>query len=696
MPDNAPTGAAQDCGLWLGLDTGGTYTDAVIIAAATRIVATAKELTTKHDLSIGLGNAMRAAVAKLPPGSSARDIALVSVSTTLATNAVVENQRSPICAILIGYDEGMLSRAGLREALAGNPVALIKGGHHATGEEIASLDLDAAKAAIIEHAPHVEAFSVSSLFSVRNPGHELRIRQLVRDLTQKPVTCGHELTSRLDAPRRALTAALNAQLTPQLRRLVESVQAVLAALGIRAPLMVVKGDGSLMDAAVALEYPVETVLSGPAASVVGAKFLTGLSDFVVSDMGGTTTDIAIVRGGHPVLNAGGARIGGWNTMVEAIDVRTHGLGGDSAVGFDARGRMQIGPQRVVPLSLLATMSPEILGPLARHAGMERLPLHPGRFAARQSFGPDEPVLNAGERPIWDGLASGPRPLCEIVRGLAGMAGLKSLTGRGLVVQSGMTPSDAMHVLGGQAQWSAEAARLGARVWAREAQNLRQDRSDPEDVAEFCREIREAVVRATGRVLYESLLAHDPGIEPWNGSWGRLGDTILDDLVCGRPPSRLIRVAMSLALPLVAIGGPVRGYYPAVAERLQAELVIPEHAAVSNAIGAVTGIVAKSVEIVVTQSKIGLFRVHTPDGIKDFRAADAALRHAHELSRTLAHAAALRSGAAQLTLETVVRRKLAQQGDGDHLLVEATVRSTAIGRPMAAHPAGGSATSSAKA
>jgi N-methylhydantoinase A/oxoprolinase/acetone carboxylase beta subunit len=269
-----------------------------------------------------------------------------------------------------------------------------------------------------------------------------------------------------------------------------------------------------------------------------------------------------------------------------------------------------------------------------------------------------------------------------------MAALKSLTGRGLVVQSGMTPSDAMHVLGAQRNWNVEAAQLGARVWAREAQSLRQDRSDPEDVAEFCREIREAVVRATGRVLYESLLAHDPGIEPWNGSWGRLGDTILDDLVCGRPPSRLIRVAMSLALPLVAIGGPVRGYYPAVAERLQAELVIPEHAAVSNAIGAVTGIVAKSVEIVVTQSKIGLFRVHTPDGIKDFRAADAALEHARTLSRALAHAAALRSGAAQPKVETIVRKKLAQQGDGDHLLVEATVRSTAIGRPMAAHPAEG--------
>ncbi|MBV8653953.1 MAG: hydantoinase/oxoprolinase family protein, partial [Alphaproteobacteria bacterium] len=305
--------------LRLGVDTGGTYTDAVVLAAGKRVVATAKELTTKHDLAIGLAGAIRAAVAALPPGMSARDIGLVSVSTTLATNAVVEQQRSPICAILVGYDEAMLSRSRLREALAGNPIVMIKGGHHATGEEITSLDILTAKAAILTHAPKVEAFSISSLFSVRNPGHEIRLRELVRNLTGKPVTCGHELTSRLDAPRRALTAALNAQLTPQLKHLLEAVRAVLATTGIEAPLMVVKGDGSLMDAAVALDCPVETILSGPAASVVGAAFLTGLEDFIVSDMGGTTTDIAIVRGGRPVLNAEGARVGGWSTMVEAVD-----------------------------------------------------------------------------------------------------------------------------------------------------------------------------------------------------------------------------------------------------------------------------------------------------------------------------------------------------------------------------------------
>jgi N-methylhydantoinase A/oxoprolinase/acetone carboxylase beta subunit len=673
--------------LRLGLDTGGTYTDAVILAAGKRVIASAKALTTKHDLAIGLGDAIKAVVAMLPPDLSAGDIGLVSVSTTLATNAVVEQQRSPICAILIGYDEAMLSRSRLREALAGNPIAMIRGGHHATGEEMAALDIEAATAAILEHAPDVEAFSVSSLFSVRNPKHEIRIRELVRDLTGKPVTCGHELTSRLDAPRRALTAALNAQLTPQLKHLLEAVRAVLAATGISAPLMVVKGDGSLMDAEVALECPVETILSGPAASVVGAAFLTGLSDFIVSDMGGTTTDIAIVRGGRPMLKAEGARVGGWSTMVEAIDVRTYGLGGDSEIGFDNQGQMTLGARRVVPLSLLATTWPGVLEPLRRQAQMERLPLRPGRFAVRQAPPSGEAALSPTERSIWENLASGPRALSDIVRGPSGATALQSLTARGLVVQSGMTPSDAMHVLGLQSQWDAEAARLGARIWVQHGKSLRQDPSGL-DVESFCMAIRESVVRATGRVLYETLLAQDPGIEPANGHWGALGDAIVDKLVGGQKPSLLLRIAMSLDLPLVAIGGPVRCYYPEVATRLSATLVIPDDAAVSNAIGAVSGIVSNTIEIVVTQPKTGLFRVHAPDGMSDFRDAEAALAHARERSRSLAGAAAVRAGAGSPVLETVLRKKIAKQPGGRELLVEAVVRSTAIGRPKAAEPVEG--------
>ncbi len=344
---------------WLGIDTGGTYTDAVLLAAGRRVAASAKALTTHWDLSIGIGAAIRAVLAELPAAAGRDSVQLVSVSTTLATNAVVEHRFSPVCTVLIGFDQAMLSRSHLIPG-ASDRIVTVGGGHDATGEELEPLDEAQIAVAIRDCAASVAGFAVAARFSVRNPAHELRARQLIRSLSTKPVTCAHELSSQLDAPRRALTAALNARLTPQIQHLIEALRSVLASESVDAPLMIVKGDGSLMKAEVALECPVETILSGPAASVVGAAFLTGSSDFLVADMGGTTTDCAVVAAGKPLINAQGALVGDWRTMVQAIDVRTLGLGGDSAVGLDREGLLTVGPRRVMPLSRLVHQVPEVL------------------------------------------------------------------------------------------------------------------------------------------------------------------------------------------------------------------------------------------------------------------------------------------------------------------------------------------------
>ena len=152
----------------LGFDTGGTYTDAVLFDPARgAVVAAAKALTTKHDLAIGLRGAMEAVLRQLPVD----DIGFVSLSTTLATNAIVEGQGSPICLLLLGYEPSALDRADLRRALGHDPVCFIDGGHAATGEEQVPLDLASLEAAIERHAASVAAVAVSGFFSVRNPAH---------------------------------------------------------------------------------------------------------------------------------------------------------------------------------------------------------------------------------------------------------------------------------------------------------------------------------------------------------------------------------------------------------------------------------------------------------------------------------------------------------------------------------------------
>jgi len=645
-------------------------------------MASAKALTTPWDLAIGIGRAIRAVLEALPANARRADVSLVSVSTTLATNAVVENRFSPVCTLLIGFDDAMAERSGIGRRGTG-AVVLVKGGHGATGEEAAPLDEEAVERAVEEHEARVEAFAVAASFSVRNPAHELAARQIIRARSRRPVTCAHELSSKLDAPRRALTAALNARLTPQIRHLIEALSQVLAEESIDAPLMIVKGDGSLMRADVALEYPVETILSGPAASVVGAGFLTGLRDFVVSDMGGTTTDIAVVSDGRPASRAEGALVGGWRTMVEAVDVRTCGLGGDSEVSFDRQVRLKVGPRKAMPLSLLVHTFPEVLKDLRDLAGLLHLPEFATQFAFRNPDRSAPGHLSSIERRVFDALGPAPRPASFVARNAAGLEALRRLADAGLATIAAFTPSDAMHVLGRQEGWSREAAECGARILATEERNARAAPASSSAV-ELCERTYEHVVRETARVLLAAALAHDPGLEAPAGGWGPLGERLLESVVAGRRFSGLLRTDIGLDRPLVAIGAPVGAYYPAVARRLGTPLSIPDHAAVCNAVGAVAGVVSQTVDILVNQPTFKVFRVHDPAGSRDYAEPAPALEHAHRLSRELALEAARRAGAADPHVDTSVLEKRAKVGPGTDYLAEAIVRSTAVGRPIVSH------------
>ncbi|MEK9760397.1 MAG: hydantoinase/oxoprolinase family protein, partial [Candidatus Puniceispirillum sp.] len=182
-----------------------------------------------------------------------------------------------------------------------DPVHFIDGGHNADGSVAKALDMKTVERLATELKNEVSAFAIAGHFATRNPVHETAARDAVRRLTGLPVTCSHELSSSLGGPRRALTALLNARLVNLLERLIAGTQAIMTGTGLGCPLMVVKGDGSLLEADFARNRPVETVLSGPAASLSGAAFLAGATSAIVADIGGTTTDIAILNQGAPRL-----------------------------------------------------------------------------------------------------------------------------------------------------------------------------------------------------------------------------------------------------------------------------------------------------------------------------------------------------------------------------------------------------------
>lgn len=655
--------------LSLGIDTGGTFTDAVLFDPDRGVVAAAKRLTTKHDLALGIGAAIDAVLEQHPA-----EIGFVGLSTTLATNAVVEGQGNPACLILIGYPEAALDRAGLREALGSDPVVAVSGGHRPSGEEQAPLDLDAVRAAILRHAPAVTAFAVAGYFAVRNPAHEQVVRDLVRDLSGKPVTCGHELTSGLDAPRRALTALLNARLIPLTASLIRAVRGRLDARGITAPLMVVKGDGSLIADRFALARPVETVLSGPAASVVGARWLTGREDCFVSDIGGTTTDIAILKDGRPLVNREGAQVGGWRTMVEAVEIRTFGLGGDSEVRLEPGFGLAVGPRRSVPLSLVVHQHPEMLAALRRQADRaEGLSLD-GRFALRLRA-LDTDSLSPPERRIWDALADGPQPLETVLSSHLLDRPLERLVARGLVILSGFTPTDAAHVLGLHGGWSREAALLGAQLWARRPPE--PGWTPPADAEAFARSVLERLTADSALALVEAALARDGVADPAREARGLLPRRA----VAGEPSaSDLLRPTLALGLPLVGIGASAATYYPEIARRLGTESVVPEHAGVTNAIGAVASGVLQRATITITAPEEGRFRVHAPAGIRTFGSLEEAAAHAEAEAHARAEALAREAGGQEVAVSVTRADRVVSMAGGLDLFVESTVTATAAGRP----------------
>jgi N-methylhydantoinase A/oxoprolinase/acetone carboxylase beta subunit len=670
----------------LGFDTGGTYTDAVIYDEDDGVLASAKSLTTKADLSIGLGQAL----GQLPEDkvNAAR---LVSVSTTLATNAMVEAHATPAALIIIGQDERALDRAGLGALVGDGPVAFVDGGHSGTGKENAPLDEAAVKAAIEKFGPSVQAFAVAGYFSVRNPDHENRVRDMVRDMSGLPVTCSHELTSSLDAPRRALTTLINARLIPLLQGLILSVQGLMDDRGIDAPLMVVRGDGSLISAQSALERPVETILSGPAASAIGASHLSGCDNGVVSDMGGTTTDVVLFDGGRPTISRDGAMVGGWRTMVAAVNVRTYGLGGDSEVRLstDGNANLILGPRRVVPLSLLAQQNPEILDIMTAQCERPVTTALDGKFGillrdTKMVSDPAGRAPNKTEVSIIEVLRQGPAPLHKLTTFGMGEKVLERLVNEGRVVLSSFTPSDAAHVLGKQDTWDAEGANLGARLFVRRLFDLGFYET-AQDGEEFAGLVFERAIVDSAKTVSGAVLAEHYGVEPEPNS--SLARFLAERSVCDRTRPEHADEAMSFAVnlnrPLLAIGAPAATYYGGengAAKRLNADLVPLPHADVANAVGAVVGSVTGDATALITEPDPGLFRVHTDAGVQDFGSLKAANSHAEAMIVDLAKTRAIERGASETDTSIARDEIIVDVGGGATVFVESKLVATARGRP----------------
>jgi N-methylhydantoinase A/oxoprolinase/acetone carboxylase beta subunit len=662
--------------LVIGLDTGGTYTDAALLNAGEgKVLTTGKALTTREDLSIGLGGAI-SRVLNAFDGDPA-EIELVSLSTTLATNAVVEGVGGRVGLIMIGFDNATLERADLARALGQDPALFIAGGHKPDGVPQSALDVDAIRNAASDFGNDVSAFAIAGHFATRNPEHEIAARDLLRDLTGLPITCSHELSSSLGGPRRALTAVLNARLINLLERLIKATEKIMAEHGLTCPLMVVKGDGSLLHSDFARNRPVETVLSGPAASLSGAAFLAGKDTALIADIGGTTTDIAFLQNGTPRLRAEGALVGGWRTMVEAAEIRTCGLGGDSEVKAITRGRLggvTLGPRRAVPLSLMAKSHPHIIEAMDEQLGLAVAMQTDARFVF--------PVMPDGV-PSWltrsetrlaeKALTLGIMPVAEIAATQLALGAVDRLISRGLLGLAAFTPTDAAHVTGSFTEFNTEAATKGAALMAR------QKSGRGEAIAKDTQEIAEITLhelyRRSSLALMDAGLAHD-GAGEEQASKNPLLAPLFD--VAGNT-TKLVNINMQLGTGLVALGASAATHYPNIATLMGVDVTVPEHADVAGAVGAAVGSVRQRVMISITQPAEGRFRVHLPEGQVDLDNMDTALARARTCAKGMAHDRASSAGATDITVTVSDDIRMVPISADRDLFIEAFIHATAEGK-----------------
>ncbi len=632
--------------LVLGIDTGGTYTDGVLLEYETRkVLATHKSLTTKRDFTIGIGRVIEHIQIEDPSL-----VKMVSVSTTLATNAIAEGKGKRVALLLIGYDPDLISSFHMSNRFATPNYYYFKGGHDLYGREKEDLNLTSILAKVNEVKKNVDAIAVSSYFSPLNPEHENRVFEAVSRVCDLPIVLGHQLSTKLGSVERATTAALNASLLAVLQDFVIAVRRAMESREIDAPLMMVRGDGTLMSDEFASRTPVETIHSGPAASAIGGRFLSGLDDALVLDVGGTTTDLALIDDGQVSVSEEGATVGDYETAVSAADLLSVALGGDSHITLGHDERIKLGPERVVPLAYLASQHSSVkrrIKALSRRAWAEASPEWLEYwFLLREPR--DESMLGTAQaQKLIEFLRDGPKPVPEIVDHLdvlhVAQIGVEELSRQEVIGKAGLTPTDLLHVEGQYTPWDVEVASLALGIFSHH-----QFRDLDEVREQVWRQAAEMITHAVITFLSkQSLKPPESQIPEGEDDIGRW--FFYNSLYDLHPH---LETRFRLREPIVGIGAPASFFLEDVAEALHTELVLPEHHEVANAMGAVAGSVMVVVEVLVYPrvSRSGLevmgYYVQTSEERKDFEdeELDEALTYARDLAREKAHGAALRSGA----------------------------------------------------
>lgn len=582
----------------IGIDTGGTCTDAVVYDfVEKKVLASAKSLTTKQDLAMGIENSLN----KLPK-ELLKKAEVVALSTTLATNACVEGKGGKAKLVLFGGDEEFVMRAGKDFGTYDkDDLICYETETSYTGTVGKEPDWEEFARTLHEQCADCDAMAAAEVYAKQTGSAlEKKAEEIILRELDIPMVCGYELFHDMNFLKRGASALLNAQLVPLISQFLKAVGRAMEDMGMNCPIVIVRSDGTLMSREFTRYHPIETLLCGPVASVMGARELAEHENAVVVDMGGTTTDIAFLRKGIPLQAAEGVRVGDWETFVKGVYVDTFGLGGDSAVRF-AEDKMYLDEERVIPLCVLAAEYPAITEELKGLANSERIHtrwIHE-YFVLQKDIG-SKKDYDAEERKLCEALKERPLSLeqaAALLKTQTYHLNTKRLEKEGVVLRSGLTPTDIMHVRGDYTSYCREASTYAAQFVARCLF------VEPEQLEEMVYdEVKHKLYTNLARILMERQY---PRIAK-----ERIGSQIMEIIEARwtafktkdkRSVWNPVFVDVDFHVPgvFVGVGAPTGIFLPEVAEVFGAKAVIPDHAEVANAVGAVVGKIAFTVSVSVT-------------------------------------------------------------------------------------------------
>jgi len=336
--------------MFLGLDVGGTHTDAVLVNES-GVVASYKAVTDHNNLI----RSVNKAIEEVTSGIDRNEIKRVNLSTTLSTNAIVEDKVEPV-GVIVSAGPGI----DPEEYNIGGNYGIIDGSIDHRGSEIKSLDNKQIQKIIKQFKKKkISLFAVATKFSTRNPDHENLIEDKLSSLSDY-TTLGHKLSGQLSFPRRIATAYYNSAVWRISNKFADAIESSMSKMGINCQINVLKADGGTMTFKLSRKIPVETILSGPAASVMGLVAIGSITeDSVMLDIGGTTTDIAVFASGHPLIEKDGISLNNNPTLVRSLATESIGIGGDSIIKASKNG-VTAGPERLGPAMAMGGDFPSLV------------------------------------------------------------------------------------------------------------------------------------------------------------------------------------------------------------------------------------------------------------------------------------------------------------------------------------------------